>query len=259
MKQFIVDAFTDKLFHGNQAAVCVLEKWLPEELMQNIARENNFSETAFTVKNGGKYDLRWFTPGGEIDFCGHATLGTAFVLFNFYEKSAEQITFHTMKKGDLLMTHEADFISMDFPSYKLKKIPVTDEMEAAMGKRPAEAYIDRDLLLVFDDENAVRNLKPNFEKAVLLPGEGIGVTSKGKDFDCVSQFFDPKFKVNEDPVTGSAHCMIAPYWAAKLGKSKIHAYQASERGGELLCEVKGERVVIKGKAVLFSVCDVKID
>lgn len=252
MKQFIVDAFTDKVFHGNQAAVCVLENWISDDLMENIAVENNFSETAFTVKEAdGSYKLRWFTPGGEIDFCGHATLGTAYILFKFYELSAQKITFHTMK-GDFFISKDDDFIVMDFPSYNLNKIEVTKEMEDVFKARPIEAYIDRDLLLVFDDENVVRNMKPDFEKMKNLPGLSFGVTAKGKDFDCVSRVFAPKLKVNEDPVTGSTHCMIVPYWSKKLGKSKIHAYQSSERGGVLRCRQNGSRTLIGGKAALFA-------
>lgn len=253
MKQFIVDAFTDKIFHGNQAAVCVLEKWISDDLMKNIAIENNFSETAFTVKEAdGSYNLRWFTPGGEIDFCGHATLGTAFVLFNFYEKNASKITFHTIKSGDLFVLKDGDFILMDFPSYKLNKIQVTKEMEEIFGAKPKEAFLDRDLLLIFDDENFIRKANPDFEKMKNLPGLGIGITAQGKDFDCVSRVFVPKLKVNEDPVTGSTHCMITPYWTEKLGKNTITAFQASSRGGVLYCKQNKSRTLIGGKAVLFA-------
>ena len=254
MKQYIVDAFTDKVFHGNQAAVCVLEEWPEEPLMMNITRENNFSETAFTVKEGNGYRLRWFTPGGEIDLCGHATLATAFVLFGFYEQEAESITFHTMS-GDLFIGRRGEFIAMDFPAYACREVPVTDLMEEALGARPKEAYIDRDLLLVYDDEAAVRDMKPDFEKVGQLDGLGIAVTAPGADHDCVSRFFAPKLEVDEDPVTGSVHCMIAPYWANRLGKGAIDAYQASARGGEMVCELQGDRVVLLGKAALFSVSE----
>lgn len=252
MKQYIVDAFTDTLFHGNQAAVCVLETWLPEDLMMNITRENNFSETAFTVKTEDGYDLRWFTPGGEINLCGHATLGTAWVLFHYYEKDASSIVFHTLS-GDLFIRRNADAVVMDFPAYQCKEIPVTKEMEEAFGARPVSAFIDRDLLLVYDSEDTVRTMKPDFNKVKQLEGEGAGVTAPGAAYDCVSRFFAPKLKVNEDPVTGSVHCMIAPYWAARLGKSTIHAFQASERGGVLDCEVQGDRVIISGKVTLYSI------
>jgi PhzF family phenazine biosynthesis protein len=254
MRQYIVDAFTDKLFHGNQAAVCVLDKWLPEELMMNITRENNFSETAFTVKGKDGYDLRWFTPGGEINLCGHATLATSFVLFNYYEKDADDITFHTMS-GDLFIHRQQDEIVMDFPAYRLNETPVTEQMTRATGHTPVRAFIDRDLLLVYEDEKTIREMSPDFGEMMLLDGLGVGVTAPGKEYDCVSRFFTPKDKINEDPVTGSVHCMIAPYWAEQLGKKEIHAYQASERGGELECRLQGDRVVISGKAVLYSVGD----
>ena len=257
MRQYIVDAFTDKVFHGNQAAVCVMEEWPNDTLMMDITRENNFSETAFTVKEGDGYRLRWFTPGGEIDLCGHATLATAFVLFNFYDKEAESITFHTMS-GDLFIGRRGEHIAMDFPAYVCREVPVTDEMEDALGARPKEAYLDRDLLLVYDDEETVRKMKPDFEKVGQLDGLGIAVTAPGANRDCVSRFFAPKLKIDEDPVTGSVHCMIAPYWASRLGKTAIDAYQASARGGEMTCELQGDRVVILGKAALFSVSELTV-
>ena len=257
MKQYIVDAFTDKVFHGNQAAVCVLEEWPEESLMMSITRENNFSETAFTVREGDGYRLRWFTPGGEIDLCGHATLATAFVLFNFYEKEAESIIFHTMS-GDLFIGRRGERIAMDFPAYRLVEAPVTDEMEDALGARPREAYLDRDLLLVYDDEATVREMRPDIALVAGLPGMAACPTAPGIDFDCVSRFFAPDMGIEEDPVTGSAHCMVAPYWAQRLGKDEIHAWQASERGGELLCEVCGDRVSVAGKAALYSVCELYV-
>ena len=225
--------------------------------MMDITRENNFSETAFTVKEGDGYRLRWFTPGGEIDLCGHATLATAFVLFNFYEKEAESITFHTMS-GDLFIGRRDERIAMDFPAYACREVPVIDLMEEALGARPKEAYIDRDLLLVYDDEETVREMKPDFEKVGQLDGLGIAVTAPGVDHDCVSRFFAPKLEIDEDPVTGSVHCMIAPYWAKRLGKTTIDAYQASARGGEMVCELQGERVVLLGKAALFSVSELAV-
>ena len=259
MKQYIVDAFTEKVFHGNQAAVCVLEEWPAESLMMDITRENNFSETAFTVREGDGYRLRWFTPGGEIDLCGHATLATAFVLFNFYEKESERITFHTMS-GDLFIGRRGEHIAMDFPAYECREVPVTDQMAEALGARPLEAYLDRDLLLVYDDEAIVREMRPDFEKVAKIDGASVGVaiTAPGDRYDCVSRFFAPNIAIDEDPVTGSVHCMIAPYWAARLEKSTINAYQASARGGEMVCELKGSRVVILGKAALFSVSELML-
>ncbi len=257
MKQYIVDAFTDEVFHGNQAAVCVLDERLPDRLMMDIAAENNLSETAFAVKAAEGYDLRWFTPGGEINLCGHATLATAYVLFRYYETDADRIVFHT-QSGDLFTGRRGDGIEMDFPVYSLNRVPVTDEMAAAMGAAPKEAYIDRDLLLVYEDEDTIRKMKPDFDKVQLLDGLGVGITAPGKDDDCVSRFFVPKLNVNEDPVTGSVHCMITPYWTERLDKSSLKAYQASKRGGRLTCELRGSRVIISGSAAVFAVSELMI-
>ena len=257
MKQYIVDAFTDTVFHGNQAAVCILDEWLPEKLMMDIARENNFSETAFAVKADKGYDLRWFTPGGEIDLCGHATLATAYVLFNYYENDTDRIVFHTLS-GNLFIGRSGNCIEMDFPAYSLNKVPVTDEMAAVMGAAPKEAYLDRDLLLVYEDEDIIRKMKPDFDKIKKLDGLGVGVTAPGKAYDCVSRFFVPELNIHEDPVTGSAHCMITPYWVERLGKSSLKAYQASERGGELICELRDDRVIISGRAVIFAVSELML-
>ena len=253
MDQYIVDAFTDSVFSGNQAAVCVMNEWLSDELMQNIAKENNFSETAFTVKEGDSYHLRWFTPGGEIDFCGHATLGTSFVILNFYETDCSKVSFQT-QVGRLSVQRRGDLFEMDFPAYKLRKIDVTDQMEDAIGVRPLEAYIDRDLLLVLPDAASVRNLAPDQVKLLTLDGLITAVTAPSDEekFDCVSRMFVPKLGIPEDPVTGSAHCMVTPYWCGKLGKENLTCFQASERTGILYTGLKGNRVCVAGKAVLFS-------
>ena len=252
MRQYIVDAFTDKVFHGNQAAVCVLEKWLPEERMMDITRENNFSETAFTVKEGEKYHLRWFTPGGEIDLCGHATLATAFVLLNYYEKGVGQVVFDTLS-GDLIVNRRGELFEMEFPAYALRSVPVTDAMEEALGIRPVEAYMARDLLCVLDDEQAVRQLKPDLEKIREIDGLLLHVTARGREEDCVSRSFAPKLSVAEDPVCGSGHCHIIPYWAEVLGKDELVAYQASRRGGTLYCRREGDKIFMAGKAVLYAI------
>ena len=252
MKQYVVDAFSDQVFHGNQAAVCVLDEWLPEELMMDITRENNFSETAFTVKEDKKWLLRWFTPGGEIDLCGHATLGTAFVLLNFYEKDAAEIVFTTLS-GDLTVSRKGELYEMEFPSYELKPFNVSDELEAALGVRPSAAYIARDLLCVLDDEQTVRELAPDLEKIKQIDGLLLHVTARGKDEDCVSRSFAPKLAVAEDPVCGSGHCHIIPYWADRLGKDEMVAYQASRRGGTLYCRREGGRIFMAGKAALYSI------
>lgn len=251
MKQYIVDAFTDTLFKGNQAAVYVMDEWIPDGLMQNIAKENRFSETAFAVKEGDSYRLRWFTPGGEIDFCGHATLGTSYVLFTFYEKEAEAIKF-TSQVGTLAVRREGDTFVMDFPAYRCRPVPVTDAMKDAIGADVLEAYLDRDLLLVLEDEETVIGLRPDQKKMEGLEGLLVAVTAKGSDCDCVSRVFAPKLAVEEDPVTGSAHCMITPYWCEKLGKERLVCYQASERSGLLYTGISGGRVTVAGKAVLYS-------
>ena len=257
MRQYVVDAFTDEVFRGNQAAVCVMEEWPDERMMKSIARENNFSETAFVVREGDAWRLRWFTPTIEIDLCGHATLATAYALFRFHEPDSETITFRTMS-GELRVTRQDDWLVMDFPAYRLDPVDVTDKMEEALGARPLEAYLDRDLLLVYDDETVVRNMRPDIALVAELPGMAACPTAPGAEFDCVSRFFAPNMGIDEDPVTGSAHCMVAPYWANRLGKDEVHAWQASERGGELLCKVRGDRVSVAGKAALYSVCELQV-
>ena len=257
MGQYVVDAFTDEVFRGNQAAVCVMECWPDERLMKAIARENNFSETAFTVREGDAWRLRWFTPTIEIDLCGHATLATAYALFRFHEPEADEIAFRTMS-GELRVARRDGWLVMDFPAYRLEPTPVTDEMEAALGARPREAYLDRDLLLVYDDESVVRSMTPDVALVAGLPGMAACPTAPGADFDCVSRFFAPDMGIDEGPVTGSAHGMVAPYWSGRLGKDEIHAWQASERGGELLCEVRGDRVSVAGRATLYSVCELHV-
>lgn len=257
MKQYIVDAFTDKVFHGNQAAICVLDEWIPDDLMMNITKENNFSETAFTVKEGDKYHLRWFTPGGEIDLCGHATLACAFVLFHYYARQEKRIVFSTLS-GDLIVDNKNDWLEMEFPAYKLKKTDVTQEMKEALGAMPDEAYMGRDLLCVFHDEETVKNLSPDMEKIVRLDGLLLHATAPGKETDCVSRSFAPKCKITEDPVCGSGHCHIIPYWADRLGKKELIAYQASQRGGTLRCRIDGDHVFMAGKAVLFAECNLQV-
>ncbi|MBF4692252.1 PhzF family phenazine biosynthesis protein [Fusibacter ferrireducens] len=258
MKQYVVDAFTDKVFGGNPAAVCVMDSWLSDELMLNITKENNLSETAFAVKEGDNYRLRWFTPGGEIDLCGHATLATAYVITRFVEPDIITINFDTLS-GILNVEKKGDLFEMDFPAYDLKKVDVTEEMVEAMEGRPLEAYLGRDLLCVLNSEQEVRNLTVDEEKAKALEGLLVHVTAKGKDFDCVSRSFAPKLNVSEDPVCGSGHCHIIPYWGGKLEKNELVAYQASERGGTLYCRLENDRVKLSGKAALYSVSDIFIE
>lgn len=228
-----------------------MEHWIPEDLMINITKENNFSETAFAVREGEKYHLRWFTPGGEIDLCGHATLACAYVLFRFYLTDTDSVVFSTLS-GDLIVKRKGDLLEMEFPAYSLKKVPVTDAMTEALGATPSEAYMGRDLLCVFDDEKTVRNLQPDMEKLFQLDGLLLHVTAPGKDTDSVSRSFAPKLKVVEDPVCGSGHCHIVPYWAKKLHKDTLVAYQASQRGGTLYCRMSGDKVFLAGKTPCFQ-------
>ena len=258
MRQYVVDAFADKVFSGNPAAVCVMEEWLSEALMMNITRENNLSETAFAVKVGeGKYHLRWFTPGGEIDLCGHATLGTAFVIMNYYDKNLDQVSFDTLS-GELIVKKDKDLYELDFPKYDLEEVPVTQAMTDTIGYQPLKAYMARDLLCIIDDEQAVRDLNLDMEKVKELDGLLLHVSAPGKNFDCVSRSFAPKLNVPEDPVCGSGHCHIIPYWADKLGKNDLVAYQASSRGGTLYCSIEGDRIALAGKACLYSVADINV-
>lgn len=258
MKQYVVDAFTDHVFAGNPAAVCVMDKWLSEDVMMKITCENNLSETAFTVKEGDRYLLRWFTPGGEIDLCGHATLGTAYVIMNFIEPELTKVSFDTMS-GELIVERKGDLYEMDFPAYELKPVDVTEDIVDALGVTPVATYMGRDCLCILKDEEQVRNLKPDMDKLLQTEGLLMHVTASGKDYDCVSRSFAPKLNVTEDPVCGSGHCHIVPYWAERLGRNEIKAYQASKRGGELYCTVEGEHILMAGKAALYSEAEIHIE
>lgn len=257
LKQYVVDAFTDEVFKGNPAAVCVLAEWLPDTLMQNIAKENNLSETAFTVKKGNEYELRWFTPGGEIDLCGHATLGTAYVLLRFVEKDCDQISFQT-KSGRLIVKKKNDLYEMDMPAYQLKQVPVTAEMEQAIGSRPVEAWIGRDLVCVMAEEKEVLEAAPDEEKLKKLNGLLLQLTAQGSTYDCVTRSFAPKLNVSEDPVCGSGHCHVVPLWADKMKRNELTAYQASQRSGVFYCRMEADRVILAGKAVLYSKAEIYV-
>lgn len=258
MKQYTVDAFTDEVFKGNPAAVCIMDTWISERLMQNIAIENNLSETAFAVKINDIYHIRWFTPGGEVDLCGHATLATAFVIFNFYEKNTSEIHFKTMNNTDLTVKRNRELYEMEFPAYKLKKVEITEEIIDAVGT-PKEAYISRDLLCVFENEEEIVNFKPDLEKIEKLEGLILHITAASSKTDCISRSFAPKLSIPEDPVCGSGHCHIVPYWAEKLGKKSIKAFQASKRSGTLYCKMNSKTVMISGKAVLFSESEINVN
>ena len=251
MKQYVVDAFTDEVFGGNPAAVCVMENWLSDDLLLKIACENNLSETAFAVWEQDQYHLRWFTPGGEIDLCGHATLATAYVIMRFRHADTQIVRFKT-KSGQLTVEKKGNLFEMDFPAYKLRPVPVTDEMAKAIGARPEKAFMGRDLLCVMDSEETVRQLRPDMHKLLGLDGLLLQVTARGTDYDCVSRSFAPKLNVTEDPVCGSGHCHIMPYWAQEMTKTELVAYQASRRGGVLYGKMDGERIRISGNAALYS-------
>jgi predicted PhzF superfamily epimerase YddE/YHI9 len=247
---FEVDAFSSKLFGGNPAGVCLLERWLPDAVMQAIAAENNFSETAFIVPRGVDFDLRWFTPAVEIDLAGHPTLASAFVLFSEGKVAGELVRFHS-RSGLLTVTRKGDVLEMDFPSRPAVPCAVPEALVRGLGKKPDAVFKARDYLAVFPTETEVRSLQLNFEALRTLDALGIIATAPGNDSDFVSRFFAPAAGINEDPVTGSAHCTLIPYWSQRLKKTKLFARQISKRGGELFCEQAGERVLIGGKAVLY--------
>ena len=244
-----IDAFSSQPFKGNPAAVCPLEEWLPDEVMQSIAMENNLSETAFFIKNEDQYDIRWFAPKIEIDLAGHPTLATAHVIFNEMNHQGNTITFNS-KIGDILeITRNKDIISMNFPSRPPKKIYKKELIEEAIGVEVDEFYENRDGLAVVANEEIVTNLSPSMDKISKLDYIGLIVTSSGENVDFVSRFFAPQIGVPEDPVTGSAHCELIPLWAEKLNKNKLTAKQLSSREGTLYCEYLNDRVVIGGEAV----------
>ncbi len=256
MKQYIIDAFTDKPFAGNPAAVCVMDVWPDDTSMMKLAMENNLSETAFIVKEEEGYHLRWFTPGSEIELCGHATLASAFVILNFFEPESSSVRFNTLS-GVLTVNRKGDLYEMDFPTYPLKEIPVTDDMEKAFGVRPVKALLGLDLICVFETEEQVRNMAPDQGMLMKIEGRLQNATAAGSGVDCVSRSFAPKVAIAEDPVCGSAHCQIADYWSQVLGKKEILAYQASKRGGYLYCEMKDNgRIAISGKAALVAVSEI---
>lgn len=259
MKYYIVDAFTDTLFKGNQAGVCILDEWLNEEIMQNIAAENNLAETAFVVKRDDEYDLRWFTPEVEIDLCGHATLASAFVVSNFVDRNADIIKFNT-QSGVLSVKKIENLYEMDFPSRKPKQTNISPLMEQAIGVPVLEAHLSRDLLVLVDSETQILNLKPNLELLRQIPDcFALIVTAKGDNVDFVSRFFAPNAGIPEDPVTGSSHSTLIPFWSERLSKDKMVAKQLSKRGGTLFCENCGERVKIAGKATLYLQGEIRIE
>ncbi len=247
---FQIDAFASEVFKGNPAAVCPLKSWIDDELMQNIAAENNLSETAFFVEEGDSYRLRWFTPQTEVDLCGHATLATAYVIANEIGHKSELITFQT-RSGELRVRGKANTFTLDFPAQPPKSCSAPSELLPALGIDSADILLAQDYLVAIESESDVRNLKPNFSMLLGLPNRGVVVTAKSDKYDFVSRWFGPNVGVNEDPVTGSAHCALVPYWSERLAKLKLSAAQLSERGGEISCELKNDRVFLTGSAVKY--------
>ena len=259
-----VDAFADRVFAGNPAAVCPLEAWLPDETLQSIALENNLSETAYLIpkadsggadsagtENGGEaWDLRWFTPNQEVDLCGHATLASAYVIATYLRPGAAEMGFDT-RSGRLTVAREGELFSMDFPSLARTPLSDLDAAAEALGARPVELYESMDWMAVFESEDQVAALAPDMGKIKALPTRGVIATAPGREVDFVSRFFAPRAGIDEDPVTGSAHSISTPYWAERLGKDRLEARQISARGGSLSLQARGERVGIAGRVVPY--------
>ncbi|MEW5886627.1 MAG: PhzF family phenazine biosynthesis protein [Pseudomonadota bacterium] len=255
IKQYQVDAFATRAFEGNPAAVCPLDSWLDDDLLQAIAEENNLSETAFFVPSAKGFDLRWFTPVKEVDLCGHATLATAHVIFEHLGCTEPVIAFAT-RSGELFVQRRGGRLQMDFPAYHLTACAVPEALLHGLGARPLEVLAGDDYLAVFDSEASVRAITPNHALLSQLELRGVIVTAPGDAVDFVSRFFAPKIGIPEDSVTGSAHCKLAPYWAKKLGKNTLSARQVSRRGGVIGCEVLADRVLLTGSAVTFMVGEI---
>ncbi len=245
-----VDAFTSRLFAGNPAAVCPLEDWLEDGVLQAIAAENNLSETAFFVRQGDRFHLRWFTPALEVDLCGHATLASAFVILDYLEPAREAVAFDT-RSGELIVRRDGDRLSMDFPARPPVACDVPAGLVEALGASPHQTFRSRDLMAVFETEEEIRALDPRMDLLAQVDAFAVIVTAPARDVDFVSRFFAPRGGIAEDPVTGSAHCTLVPYWSRRLGKNSLHARQVSARGGELWCEDRGDRVTLQGRAVRF--------
>ncbi len=251
LTQFQIDAFTSRVFEGNPAAVVPLQVWLPDAVMQAIAMENNLSETAFFVRNDDGFQLRWFTPIKEIELCGHATLASAYVIFNELNYAQDTIVFDTLS-GALTVTRNGDWLEMDFPALASQPCAVPAAVVEAFGHAPVACLQARNYIVVFDDENFVREVQPNIQTLAGLDLHGVMITSRSQEYDFVLRYFAPKYGVNEDPVTGSAFTQLVPYWAQQLGRQAFHAKQVSARGGEVRCALAGDRVRIAGQAVKFQ-------
>jgi len=260
IKIYQVDAFTDQLFKGNPAAVCILDEWLPDEKMQSIAAENNLAETAFILPKQKGYTIRWFTPAVEVDLCGHATLAAAYVLFNCLSYRNPEIVFYSTNSGELRVTQKNDILFLDFPTDTVNEITLTDQISACLQIKPLKVYKGKtDYVALLESEEDVQNLRPDLDKVSELKARGLIVTAKGKNVDFVSRFFAPQSGVNEDPVTGSAHTTLIPIWSEKLGKKEMTATQLSIRGGKLICFDKGDRCLIGGNAKIYLTGEINIE
>ena len=252
IKIYQVDAFVEGPFTGNPAAVCPLQEWLPDELMQNIALENNLSETAFFTRKGDHYEIRWFTPTIEVDLCGHATLATAFILFEKEGHLGDEIKLVSPRSGELSVKRAGEMLSLNFPVDDIQEVSLSDNVLYGLNIDPVQAFRGlADVILVFDSQEDVESLDPDFALLAKIQARGVICTAPGRDVDFVSRFFGPNAGVNEDPVTGSAHTSLAPLWANKLGKKELKARQLSQRGGYLECRFLDDRVEISGKARLY--------
>ena len=257
LRLYQVDAFAGRPFEGNPAAVVPLEEWLPDGLMQAIALENNLSETAFFVPEGDGYAIRWFTPAAEVDLCGHATLASAWVLFERLGFKGKRVSFSS-RSGELNVGQEGDLLVLDFPAQPARPVPIPVGLVEALGARPSECLVNIDLMAVFDDPGQVERLKPRMNALAAMDFRGVIVTAPSQDYDFVSRFFGPGVGVPEDPVTGSSYTKLAPYWAERLGKPRLRARQVSARGGDVQCTVKGDRVLIGGHAASYLEGDIEL-
>ena len=255
-----VDAFSEAIFSGNPAAVCPLDNWPDDTVLQNIAMENNLSETAFLVRKENHYEIRWFTPVAEVELCGHATLASAHVLFNHLGYSEEKIAFQSRHRGKLTVTKKGALLELDFPADQLEPALPPEGLIHAIGKKPLEIWNGKnDYLLYYGSQEDIEGLKPDFTALKAVHARGIIVTAPGYEFDFVSRFFAPNVGVNEDPVTGSAHTSLTPFWAHRLNQLSFEAAQLSKRGGFLHCQLSGDRVLISGKANTYLIGEIFID
>ncbi|MBT5927109.1 MAG: PhzF family phenazine biosynthesis protein [Verrucomicrobia bacterium] len=254
-----VDAFADRVFQGNPAAICPLDDWLDDSLMQSIATENNLSETAYILKIGiDQYAIRWFTPDGEVDLCGHATLATAHLLFERNLIQGDTVSFQS-KSGVLPVSRLDDgLLVMDFPAQDFMPCEPPQHLLDGLGMPPKETYRSMDYLVVLENQQQVIGCNPQMTSLLKLDQRGVIITAPGLECDFVSRFFGPKNGIPEDPVTGSAHCILAPYWAKRLNKSTMHAHQVSKRGGRLICEISGNRVFLKGRAITYMTGEIQM-